>query len=79
MNIWKVSFFGLFLTLDLEKGSSLQASYSNAFAELVLMVKGALHQEALLSSFHKLVLQDLTKDPLSQNLCRGCSVQRVCL
>lgn len=75
MNAWKVSFFGLLLMLDLEKGSSLQASYISAFAELVLMAKGALCQEGLLSSFHELVLQDLTKDPLSQNLCRGCSVQ----
>lgn len=35
MNIWEISFFGLLLTLDLEKGSSLQASYSNAFAKVV--------------------------------------------
>lgn len=63
----------------MEKGSSLQRSHINTFAELVLMVKRALCQEGLLSSFHELVLQDLTEDPLFQNLCRGCSLQnRVC-
>lgn len=43
------------------------------------MAKGALCQEGLLSSFHELVLQDLTKDPLSQNLCHGRLVQSVFL
>ena len=49
MHIWKVSFCDLLLALNLEKGSSLRVSYINEFAELLLMAKGALRQEGLLS------------------------------
>lgn len=41
------------------------------------MAEGTLCQEGLLSSFHELVLQDLTKGPLSPNLRRDRSVQSV--
>lgn len=49
MHSWKISFCGLLLAMNLEKGSSLQASCINAFAELLLVVKGALRWEGLFS------------------------------
>lgn len=49
MHSWKVSFCGLLLAVNLEKGSFLRASCINAFAELLLVVKGALHWEGLFS------------------------------
>lgn len=49
MHIWKVSFCGLLLAPNLEKGSSLRVSYINVFAELLLLVKVAPCQEGLLS------------------------------